>query len=174
MSSRVDSVRMRLVSNRYTSRKGLIPLIIATSFCWVFLAGWLGIASFVMSKFLPLGLVLLGSVGIFGIYLAMFTCGLFKDACRHYVFELTHNDAVLTVEDTLKHNSSTQMVLLNDIKYAEYYPYSDSACIIFHAPYIQMEVPLWPMGTRGQDVVDFLSGRGVRVVNVQSDDKIPD
>lgn len=174
MSSRVDSVKMRLVSNRYSSRRGLVPLIIATAFCWIFLFGWLGIACFFMFKFLPLGLVLLGSVVIFAIYLGMFTHGLFQDAYRHYEFELTDNDAVLTVEDTRKHKRSTQMVLLNDIKYAEYYPYSDSACIIFHAPYTQMEVPLWPMGTRGQDVVDFLSGRGVRVVNVQSDDKIPD
>jgi hypothetical protein len=46
--------------------------------------------------------------------------------------------------------------------------------IILHAPYVDMEVPLWPLSGQGADVVDFLNGRGVNVVNVQSDDKIPD
>ncbi|PWU01637.1 MAG: hypothetical protein C5B53_02640, partial [Candidatus Melainabacteria bacterium] len=162
------------VSNGYSQRKGLLPLVCALVFCWVFLAVWLGVACFVVFKLLVFGLALFGSVILFALYLSFFTRALIRDACSNYVFELTDMDAVLTVEDRLKHKRSTQMVLLNDIKYAEYYPYTDSACIIFHAPYMQMEVPLWPMGARSQDVLDFLNGRGVKVVNVQSDDEIPD
>jgi hypothetical protein len=37
-----------------------------------------------------------------------------------------------------------------------------------------MEVPLWPLGEQVKDVIDFLDGRGLRIVNVQSDDAIPD
>ncbi len=66
------------------------------------------------------------------------------------------------------------MVLLDDVSYGEYYPYGDSACVILHAPYCQMEVPLWPFGERGRDVIDFLTGRGIRVVDVQSDEQIPE
>jgi hypothetical protein len=171
---RAEEVKIRLVSDGYSQRRGLAPLIIALIFCWVFVAIWFGVACFVVFKLLAFGLALFGSVILFTLYLSFFTRTLIRDSCSNYVFELTDKEAVLTVEDRLKHKRSTQMVLLNDIKYAEYYPYADSACIIFHAPYIQMEVPLWPMGSHGQDVLDFLYGRGVRVVNVQSDDKIPD
>ncbi len=66
------------------------------------------------------------------------------------------------------------MVLIDDVKYAEYYPYCDSSSMILHTSYAQMEVPLWPLGSRGTDVLDYLIGRGVRVVNVQSDDPIPE
>lgn len=171
---RAEEVKIRLVSNGYSQRRGLLPLVIALTFCWLFLAVWLGVACFVVFKILAFGLALFGSVTLFAVYLIFFTRALVRDVFSNFVFELTDMDAVLTVEDRLKHKSSTQMVLLNDIKYAEYYPYTDSACIIFHAPYIQMEVPLWPMGSRGQDVLDFLNGRGVKVVNVQSDDPLPD
>ncbi len=65
------------------------------------------------------------------------------------------------------------MVLLDDVKFAEYYPYCDDSSVIFHAPYTDMEVPLWPMGLHAQDILDFLKGRGVHVINVQSDEKFP-
>jgi hypothetical protein len=119
-------------------------------------------------------MLLIGWVAVFAAFLGSLTYSMFRDACRRYIFEITDTDAVLTVEDKLKRSRSIEMVVLDDIKYAEYYPYTDSACIIFHTPYLQMEVPLWPMGAHGQDVVDFLGGRGVKVVNVQTDDKIPD
>ena len=99
---------------------------------------------------------------------------LIHDAFQEYIFELTDTEAVLLVNDKLKHKKSTFMILLNDVRYAEYYPYSDSSCIILHAPYYEMEVPLWPLGAHGQDVLDFLTGRGIRVVNVQSDERIPE
>jgi hypothetical protein len=79
----------------------------------------------------------------------------------------------LVVTDRKAKKKGTQMLLLADVIYAEYYPYNDSASIIFHTNYARMEVPLWPMGERAQDVVDFLDGRGVRVINVQSDDSMP-
>jgi hypothetical protein len=174
MSIRLENDRIRLVSHPLSERKSLVPLVVTLAFSWLFLAIWLGIACFVLFKVAIWGVALVCSALLFAIYLGLFTQGLIRDAFREYVFELTDMDAVLTVEDKLKQNRSVQMVLLNDIKYAEYYPYTDSACIIFHAPYTQMEVPLWPMGAQGQDVVDFLSGRGVKVINVQTDDKIPD
>ena len=65
------------------------------------------------------------------------------------------------------------MVLLQDVLYAEYYPYPDSASIILHTAYSHVEVPLWPMGERGVDVVDYIAGCGIRVMNVQFDDKVP-
>jgi hypothetical protein len=174
MSAKLDNVRMRLVSIPYRERRGLIPFAIALSVFWLLLCVWLAVACIVLFKSLPWGILLLGTVAAFAICLGSFTRGALKDAFRDYVFEISDTEAVLTVEDRLKRRRSTQMVLLNDISYAEYYPYTDSACLIFHAPYIQMEVPLSPMGNRGQDVLDFLNGRGVRVVNVQTDDKIPD
>jgi hypothetical protein len=65
-------------------------------------------------------------------------------------------------------------VLLADIIYAEYYPYLDSASIIFHTSNSDFEMPLWPMGKHAQDAIDFLTGTGVKVVDVQSDEVIPD
>jgi hypothetical protein len=98
---------------------------------------------------------------------------LLVDSKRQYVLELNASEAVLTVLDNLHRQKSTQMVLLDDVKYAEYYPYPDSASVILHAPYTMMEIPLWPLGQQSQDVMDFLAGRGIAIVNAQFDDRIP-
>ncbi len=119
-------------------------------------------------------IVLGGSTVAFAAFLAYMSYMLVRDAFREYVFELTESEAVLFVNDRLHKKRSTCMVLLEDVRYAEYYPYSDSACVILHAPYCEMEVPLWPLGEHGQDAIDFLSGRGVRVINVQSDERMPE
>ncbi len=39
---------------------------------------------------------------------------------------------------------------------------------------MKWKFPLWPLGEHAQDVIDYLSGRGIRIVNVQSDDRIPE
>jgi hypothetical protein len=174
MTAVVERVGLKLVSNPYTNRTGLIPLGVAIVLGWVFVLLWCMIAAVAFTQNMLAGAMLLFSLSAFATFLSFLTYTMVRDAYRDYIFEITETDAVLLVIDRLQHKRSTQMVLLDDIKYAEYYPYRDSASIIFHAPYIEMEVPLWPMGGRAQDVVDFLDGRGVRVVNVQSDEPIPD
>lgn len=99
---------------------------------------------------------------------------LIRDAHRMYVLELTDSEAVLTVLDSASKRCATQMVLLDDITFAEYYPYRDCSSVILHTAYANMEVPLWPLAGHAQDVLDFLDGRGVRVVNVQSDTPFPE
>ncbi len=174
MTAVVERVGLKLVSNPYSNRTGLIPLAVAVALGWIFIFLWFSVALVAMSHNFLAGVMLLCSLSAFATFLGFLTYTMVRDAYRDYIFEITETDAVLILVDRLRHSRSTQMVLLDDIKYAEYYPYRDSASIIFHAPYIQMEVPLWPMGGRAQDVVDFLDGRGVRVVNVQSDEAMPD
>ena len=78
------------------------------------------------------------------------TAGLVGDAYRDYQLELNETEVVLIVVDRLRRKKSTQMVLLDDIKYAEYYPYSDSASVILHSPYIARKCPcgLWGAALR--------------------------
>lgn len=125
-------------------------------------------------EFFTWGLMIILSTLAYCAYLGIAGYKIYADSRRQYVLELTGTEAILSVIDQLRKKKSTQMVLLADVKYIEYYPYPDCASIIMHAPYTDMEVPLWPFGTQGQDVIDFLEGRGVHVVNVQSDEKIPD
>jgi len=164
---------MRLRSNPHGCRSGLMPMIIGIAIGWIFAGLW----GFVACLTIQYSLIWAGLVGAstlaFGFVLYLLTLGLVQDAYRDYLLELNQTEAVLVVTDKLHKRKATQMVLLDDVEYAEYYPYTDSACLILHAKYCDMEVPLWPLGTRAQDVLDFLSGRGVRVVNVQFDDKIP-
>jgi len=174
MTAVVERVGLKLVSNPYRCRTGLIPLAVAIVLGWIFVFLWVMVAFLAVSHNLLASIMLLCSLSAFATFLGFLTYTLVRDAYRDYIFEITDTDAILMVVDRLRHRRSTQMVLLDDIKYAEYYPYRDSASIIFHAPYIQMEVPLWPMSGRAQDVVDFLDGRGVRVVNVQSDEPMPE
>lgn len=174
MIASTQQVRIKLVSGSYWKRVGLIPMGISLTFGWIFAGGWLGICTWLF-KYNPIWSATIGaSTILFSIYLGIMTYKIISDGYKDYVLELTDDEAVLWEYDRLRKRSATQMVLLDDVKYAEYYPYTDSSCIIFHAPYTDMEVPLWPMGQRGQDVIDFLDGRGVAVVNVQTDDKIPD
>ncbi len=174
MVSSLDSVHLKLVSGPYWRRVGLWPMALIVGVAWFFVISWLFVAFYVFQYNIFWSLTLTGSTLAFAAFLGFLTSKMVSDSFRDFVLEITDTEAVLSVVDRLRKKRSVQMVLLNDVKYAEYYPYQDSASIILHADYTQMEVPLWPMGTTGRDVVDFLSGLGVRIVNVQSDDKYPD
>jgi len=165
---------IKLISDPNAQRSAVVPLAVGIGLGWAFIAIWAVVACVAFIKSPLWGLLLLASLAAFATLLGFLSYFMLRDSCRDYIFELTDADAVLTVVDRLRRRKAMKMVLLEDIKYAEYYPYRDSACIILHAAYTKMEVPLWPMGSRGQDVVDFLLGAGVRVVNVHSDDKFPD
>ncbi len=150
-----------------------MPLTIGLALGWIFIGIWFWVAIVVLNHNVLWSLLVFGSTIAFAVFLSIMTLSVIHDAFRDYYLELNETEAVLVVRDRLMKRQATQMVLLDDINYAEYYPYLDSACIILHSSYIQMEVPLWPLGSHAQDVVDFLSGRGVKVMNVQFDDKVP-
>lgn len=174
MPAVVSRVRMTFVSGSYWHRVGLIPMLVGLALGWVFVILWISVAAYVFAYNVLWSIILSLSTLLFSAYLGIVTYRTVSEAFRQYTFELNESEAVLSVVDRLAKRRSTQMVLLNDVKFAEYYPFQDSASIILHAPYCDMEVPLWPLGSHGQDVVDFLDGCGVKVVNVQSDDEIPD
>jgi len=174
MTTAIDRTGIKLVSNPQSLRAALVPMAVGIGLGWAFIVIWLVVVCFAFLKSPLWGSLLLASLAAFATLLDFLSYTTLRDSCRDYIFEITDTDAVLLVIDRLHRRRSMQMVLLDDIKYAEYYPYKDSASIIFHAPYTKMEVPLWPMGARSQDVVDFLLGRGVRVVNVHSDENFPE
>jgi len=124
-------------------------------------------------EFLIWGIMIVLSTLAYCAYLGAAGYKIFADCRRKYILELTATEAVLSVIDQSRKKQSTKMVLLSDVNYVEYYPYQDCASLILHAPYADMEVPLWPFGPQAQDVIDFLEGRGVHVINVQSDEKFP-
>ncbi len=173
MVSSTQKVKLRFKSGPYCRRPGLYPMAVILALSWVFSFMWLFVALWVFQYNPFWSVTLMASSLAFGSFLGYLTYTMIDDACREYQLELTDDEAVLSVVDRLHKKRSVQMVLLNDVSYAEYYPFQDSASIIFHAPYAEMEVPLWPLGSAAADVVDFLHGRGVNVVNVQSDESIP-
>jgi hypothetical protein len=162
-----------LASNPYECRTGLVPLSAGIVLGWVFVGLWLWVAVIAFSHSFVWSFLVAGSTIVFSIFLTLFTVSLIRDSYRDFQYELNETEAVVTVTDRMIKRKATQMVLLKDIKYAEYYPYTDSSCVILHTSNLDMEVPLWPLGTRAQDVVDFLSGHGVQLMNVQFDDKVP-
>lgn len=174
MALPITSTKITLISRPYAQRAGLWPMVAMLALSWVFVALWSGMA-FWLFTYTPLYSVLIGvSTLAFSFLLFIMSRKIYADSFRNFELEVNDTEAVLSVEDSLHHKRSQQMVLLDDVKFAEYYPFTDSASVILHAPYTDMEVPLWPMENQGHDLIDFLEGRGVNVVNVQSDDKIPD
>lgn len=155
-------------------RVGLMPMIVGVSAGWIFCCLWLAVGAMAIVYNVLWGLILICSTIAFSSYLGFMSYTLVRDSFRQFTFELTDTEAVLSVVDGLTKRRSTQMVLLDDVKYIEYYPYRDSSAMILHAPYAEMEVPLWPLGEQALDAVDFLKGRGIQIVNVQLDDAIPD
>ena len=173
MPAITNKCAITLTSLPHKRRIGLWPLCTAIGMGWAFTIMWL-VISFCAFHDWPAWGVLIGLSSVtFGCLLTLFGIGLLRDSRREYVLELTDTEIVLVVIDRHAKKKGVQMILIEDVSYAEYYPYPDSSSIIFHTEKLQMEVPLWPMGDRGQDVVDFLDGRGVRVINVQFDDAMP-
>lgn len=164
---------IKLASIPSHSRTGLLPMTIAIAVGWVFVCLWTIAAVIALAHNIYWSLILFLPTLAFAALLAQMTYNIIVDSCSDFVVELTSTEAVLSICDRLNHRRATRMILLNDVTYAEYYPYLDSACVILHTDYTQMEIPIWPFGIRGQDIIDFLSGSGVKVVNVQSDEPIP-
>lgn len=174
MAMPITSTKITLISRPYNKRAGLWPMVAILTLSWVFVALWTGM-SFWLFPYSPFYSVIIGaSTAAFCVILYIMSRKIYMDSFRNFELEVTDSEAVLSVEDSLNHKRSQQIVLLDDVKFAEYYPYTDSASVILHAPYADMEVPLWPLENQGHDLIDFLEGRGVNVVNVQTDDKIPD
>jgi hypothetical protein len=175
MTAISNSCHITLTSNPHKKRAGLIPLCVGIAMGWAFSLLWLIVTISTLPitpvQFLPWSFI--SSIG-FCAFLGLESFSLLRDHYRDYVLELTDTEAILVVIDRLRKTRAVQMILLDDVSYAEYYPYQDSALIIFHTSYTDMAVPLWPMTNQGRDVVDYLDGRGVKIINVQSDDPIPD
>lgn len=167
---------IRLESDPRLRRVGSNVMWVAIVIGFLFMGLWLTTAACAFPYSACWSIVVGGAAVAFGSFLAMMAKTLIRDGTRLYVLELTDTEAVLNVTEGKGkgRRRATQMVLLDDIYYAEYYPYRDSRSMILHTSYAEMEVPLWPMGTGAQDALDFLEGRGVPIVNVQSDDPIPE
>ncbi len=173
MPARTARCGITLTSLPEKRRAGLLPLCTFLAMGWAFVAMWLTVALFALWEWPAWRILIAVSSFTFGVLLTIFGVSVVRDSKREYVLELTESEVVLVIIDRYAKKKTTQMLLLDDVIYAEYYPYPDSSTIIYHTEYALMEVPLWPMGDRGQDVVDFTEGRGVRVINVQSDESIP-
>lgn len=173
-----DSSGLTIVSGSYKNRPGLYVILVALFIGFVFSALWLILSLFLILDGHTANIVWGAMTGLCTIlyccYMGYVVYRLIADSQRRYVLELNQSEAVLTVLDKLHCKKTTKMVLLDDVKFAEYYPYQDSSSVILHAPYTVMEIPLWPLGSHSQDVLDFLAGRGIPIVNAQFDDKIPE
>lgn len=172
-----ETTGLTLTSGPAKSRPGLIPMVVALVVGFSFAGLWLAVSAALIWEG-NFDHVIWGTLTgmctiLYCCYMGFMAWKLLSEGRRDYLLELTLDEAVLTVVDNMSHKKSTQMVLLDDVRYAEYYPYPDSSSVLLHAPYTVMEIPLWPLGNCGVDVIDFLSGRGISVINVQSDDKIP-
>lgn len=170
----ISSNELRLVSGPSTARVGFFPLCIAIGLGFAFVCVWLGVAVVAAYQNLYWAVVIVAAATAFALYLGYAAFGMFKESFKNYVVELNASEIVLKVEDRFTHKESTQMVLLNDVKYVEYYPYRDSASAILHTAYNHIEIPLWPLAGHGEDVVDYLEGLGIKIFNVQLDDDLPD
>lgn len=172
-----DSSGLKVVSGPNKARPGLYPMLVALLIGFMFSAIWLSVSLFlILDGHTPSVLwgVMTGLCTIlYCVYMAYIAYKMVRDGKRQYTLEVNSTELVLTVLDNFHHKKSTQMVLLDDVNYAEYYPYPDSSMVILHAPYAVVEIPLWPLGGQSQDVLDFLAGRGIPIVNAQFDDSIP-
>lgn len=173
MATRIKTF-IRLESDPKVRRVGSSVMWTAIVVGMCFMVLWLLMAVLTFQYNIYWSMIIAGAACAFATFLCMMAHTLIRDSKRRYVIEVTDSEVVLNVYCGLSKKSCTQMVLIDDIQYAEYYPYCDSSCMILHTTYAQMEIPLWPLGARGTDVIDYLIGRGVKVVNVQSDDPIPE
>ncbi len=171
-------VHMTLMSRPYRLRSGLYPLVVALGLGGIFSCLWFSVSVWMMLQhsldIFVWGVLIGVSTLTYASYMTFVARKLLAEAGRQYTLELTESEAILSIVDVRERKKSGQMVLLSDVRYAEYYPFPDSSCVILHAPYADMEIPLWPLGAQGQDAIDFLEGRGVKIINVQSDTRVPD
>lgn len=172
MPSIVDISGITVASGSCKKRAGLMPLCAAVALGWVCQGLWLSLSIFTFS-YNPAWSILIGaSTFAFGIFLSLMSYSLYCDTQKQYRIEVTATEVVLNVSDLVRKTESVSMLLLEDVTYSEWYP--DTSTLLIHAPYKTIELPLWSLGARGTDVLDYLQGRGIKICNVLLDDTIPE
>jgi len=169
----LKEAKIKLVSNRKGCYQHVIPMLWGTGIGYIMVGTAFFGSYLVLQHNSYLALSLFIPALAFAILLGVVAYRLIADILCDYTLEISAEDVVFSKYDRLRKKQTNQLALLSDIKYVEYYPYQDSASIIFHTNDLDIDVPLWPLGGHVQDVVDFLTGAGVRVIDVQSDESIP-
>lgn len=174
-------------------RSSNLPLVVGLALALVQIAVTLTLSLLLFSQNAIFALLLSASALAFLFIVLTVAMRMLSNGQRLYNFEVTPTELILEIlslppepserqskkQDKGKKKRSERrkigrvMVFLPDVRYCEYYPYPDSASMIFHTAYSHLEVPLWPLGERRNDLVDYLIGLGIEVVNVQFDDEIP-
>lgn len=175
-------------------RSSNLPLVVGLALALVQIAVTLALSFLLFAQNAIFALLLSASALAFLFIVLTVAWRMLSNGQRLYNFEITPTELILEIlslppesSDQAKKKQQKQgqnkrsqrrkigrvMVYLPDVRYCEYYPYPDSASMIFHTAYSHLEVPLWPLGERRNDLVDYLIGLGIEVVNVQFDDEIP-
>lgn len=174
-------------------RSSNLPLVVGLALALVQIAVTLTLSLLLFAQNAIFALLLSASALAFLFIVLTVAMRMLSNGQRLYNFEVTPTELILEIlslppepserqskkQDKRKKKRSERrkigrvMVFLPDVRYCEYYPYPDSASMIFHTAYSHLEVPLWPLGERRNDLVDYLIGLGIEVVNVQFDDEIP-
>jgi ABC-type multidrug transport system fused ATPase/permease subunit len=173
-------------------RSSNLPLVVGLALALVQIAVTLALSFLLFAQNAVFALLLAASALAFLFIVLTVAMRMLSNGQRLYNFEITPTELILEIlslppESSARDKKKKQslhkrserrkigrvMVYLPDVRYCEYYPYPDSASMIFHTAYSHLEVPLWPLGERRNDLVDYLIGLGIEVVNVQFDDEIP-
>lgn len=166
MSRPSYNTALKFSSGRYKMRSGYMPLSVGLALAYCFVVLGLVVSVNMLPLNMPFAILILCSTITFGILVTAMSLSIIKDMQRSYSLEVNETEVVLDITER-SGKSKPLMILLDDVIYAEYY---SSSCVIFHTSYRDFEVPIWPLGARGADFVDYLIGRGVRIVNVEQDE----
>lgn len=166
MSHPLYNTALKFSSGRYKMRSGYMPLSVGLGLAYCFVVLWLIVSINMIPLNPPFGILIMCSTITFCFLVTAMSLSIVKDMQRSYSLEVNETEVVLDITER-SGKSKPLMILLDDVIYAEYY---SSSCVIFHTSYRDFEVPIWPLGARGVDFVDYLIGRGVQVINVEQDE----
>ena len=172
MAQILESPSIRFLSGPHRLRAGTLPLCVGLGLVMAYCVSvlWVVVAYNLFAVNIYIALILSTSIVGFLLFSTLMARAVIKDMTRRYELEVNPSELVVTSYDRGGKGKSI-MILLGDITYAEYYSWTS---MIVHTDYKTFEVPLWPLGNRSRDLVDYLIGHGVNVIDIEEDGELPE
>ena len=162
-----EKTKLQLTSIDTLNRKGQTGVILLYGLAWVFVAVWYAAAWATIDNSIAYAALLAVVNTAFMVYLLFAFKKLKTRLKTQYVVEVTDRAIHFFKIGGEPYKQNHKCLELDKIEQAECYRYQDSGSMIIMSRSGQkMEIPMWCMPSNGEDLVECLKNRGIKILNI--------
>lgn len=158
--------KIRFVSRPSGKNFGAPAMMIGLVLASILLGAAVWVGVWQMQSSILLGALTLLCTASLALYLLFLV---YRSSKENSASELILEDETITLSSFAQNNKieSTQIISLDEIRVAEYYPSDDSGSILLRSSATDLDIPICLFGRECESqLIDFLRANGIRVVEI--------